>query len=175
MDAFRRVNEQRGQHGGVGDGFGSAGHGRDGARGGGFRQQGFGQEQGIRFEDVFESLFGGAVGGGIFGADTGAGFGGQGAGMGFASAFGLGSGGEWETGFEELFGPPGYNDGRSGGREHGRSDGFRAQEDTRRGGAGMTWGEFLDLFRHQFVGGSPYGYAGGPPPADLFDTWHTDW
>ncbi|KAK1976420.1 hypothetical protein LZ30DRAFT_734709 [Colletotrichum cereale] len=93
-----------------------------------------------------------------------------GAGAGGSRSFGFfgcgGGGGGGGTSFEGVFGSPGHLSCRTE-YDPGTGFGFEDQEDVRRGGAGMTWAEFTELFRHR--------YAGGPPSVDLFDGWDTDW
>ncbi|KZL87869.1 hypothetical protein CI238_08730 [Colletotrichum incanum] len=149
VEALRRVQEKRQQgrgSGGDGDGGLGMGVGND-ALEGGLGQQGLGTGEEIRFEDLC---------GGVFGS-TGSG------------RRGGGGGG---ISFEEVFGPSGNLPGGAG---YSTGFGFGGQEHVRRGGAGMTWAEYMELFRRRYDGGTSYGYAGGPPPADLFDRWHTDW
>ncbi|EFQ32720.1 hypothetical protein CGRA01v4_09343 [Colletotrichum graminicola] len=173
LEALRGAQERRRQER-SGGGYWAGGPGM----GGGPGPQNLGDGEETRFDDLFGGVFGAAEGrrrgdaggGGLFGAGAG--------GSGGPGFFGGGRG----TSFEGVFGSPGEFSGREQygfgtGTSTGTSTGFGVgdQEDVRRGGAGMTWAEFTDLFRHRYDGGSSYGYAGGHPPADLFDSWHTDW
>ncbi|KAL0937422.1 palmitoyltransferase ERF2 (DHHC zinc finger domain-containing protein) [Colletotrichum truncatum] len=172
MEALRRAGERRRTETA---GFGGMGMAEGGAGFGEYDQQAFGTHRGMSYEDIFEGLFGHSGGGfsgrgsggqerGYFGVDSG--YGGQGGPFGSASSPGLS--------FEELFGSPGYGDGyiQQGGYTGGRAP---TADNSRRGGAGMTWDELSDLFRARRDRISPYGYASGPPPRDLFDRWHSDW
>ncbi|KAK2025197.1 hypothetical protein LX32DRAFT_685377 [Colletotrichum zoysiae] len=166
VEALRRARERRWQ--GKNGGNWTAGLGV----GGGARPHGFGDGGETRFDDLFGGVFG-AAGGGSHGDDGG----GEtfGARAGGSSGFGF-FGGGGATNFEGMFGSPGgLPDRAQYGAGAGAYFGFGDQEDVRRGGAGMTWAEFTELFRHRYDGGRSYGYAGGRPPADLFDSWHTDW
>ncbi|KAK1968714.1 hypothetical protein LY78DRAFT_654884 [Colletotrichum sublineola] len=175
MEALRRARERRWQERSGGGGGGGDGAGVFGTRGGPGPQD-FGDDEETRFDDLFDDLFGAARGGGR-GDDGGEGRGAFGAGAGGPRGFGFfGGGGGGRTDFEGVFGSPGDLPGREQyGTGTATGFGFGDREDVRRGGAGMTWAEFTELFRHRYDGGSSYGYAGGRLPADLFDSWHTDW
>ncbi|KAI8289615.1 hypothetical protein K4K56_007611 [Colletotrichum sp. SAR 10_98] len=179
MEAFRRRAGADGRGGGSGSGGGGGGGGgrmgmdeREGYGGaGGYEPRGYGAEREMGFEEFLSGVFGGGGFGGRFGPE--------------ASGYGYGSGGGGVgVSFEEMFGPPpGFGEGSSpgvgGGYGGGRGPGYnRADEQNerdRRGGAGMTRDEFDNMFRARFEGPSINGYASGPPPADLFDRWYTDW
>ncbi|GKT42580.1 uncharacterized protein ColSpa_02761 [Colletotrichum spaethianum] len=166
VEVLRRTQRRQqgmGDDGGLGMGFGG------GAMGGGLGQQAPRAGEDIHFEDFFGGTWGSTEGGrrggggrGRFGADAG--------------WFGFGGASRGGTSFGEMFGPSDHSPGGAGyGAGAGCSFGFGDREYVRRGGAGMTWAEFMELFRHRYDGDSPYGCAGGPPPVDLFDNWHTDW
>ncbi|KAK1574309.1 uncharacterized protein LY79DRAFT_524174 [Colletotrichum navitas] len=164
MEALRGAQERRRQER-SGGGYWARGPGM----GGWPRPQNLGDGEETRFDDLF------GAGGRSRGDNGGGGMFGAGAGDSGGPGFFFGGGG---TSFEGVFGSPGDLPGRAqDGPGTGTGTGFRFgdQEDVRRGGAGMTWAEFTEMFRHRYDGGSSYGYAGGHPPADLFDSWHTDW
>ncbi|KAH0420800.1 hypothetical protein CcaCcLH18_13808 [Colletotrichum camelliae] len=168
MEAFRRR-----AGGGGGGGMGEReGYGRGG--GGGYEPRGYGAEREMGYEEFLSGIFGG----GRFGPEA------DGYGYGYGSG---GGGGGVGVSFEEMFGPPpgfgegpsspgaggGYGGGEGPGPRRGADD--HQNERDRRGGAGMTRDEFDNMFRARFEGPSINGYASGPPPADLFDRWYTDW
>ncbi|KAH9227561.1 hypothetical protein K456DRAFT_1742309 [Colletotrichum gloeosporioides 23] len=174
MEAFRR------RAGGSGGGSGSGGGGRmgmderEGYGGRGYEPRGYGAEREMGFEEFLSGVFGGGGFGGRFGPE--------------AIGYGYGSGGGGGVGvsFEEMFGPPpGFGEGSSPGAGGGYGGGGgglgynreadEQNERNRRGGAGMTRDEFDNMFRARFEGPGINGYASGPPPADLFDRWYTDW
>ncbi|KAK2039262.1 hypothetical protein LZ31DRAFT_89389 [Colletotrichum somersetense] len=166
VEALRRARERwQGRSGG----HWTAGLGMGG---GAPPPHGFGDGEETRFDDLFGGMFGAAGGGGHGDDGEGEMFGAR---AGGSSGFGF-FGGGGATNFEGTFGSSGdLHDRAQYGAGAGTHFGFGGQEDVQRGGAGMTWAEFTELFRHRYDGGSSYGYAGGRLPAHLFDSWHTDW
>ncbi|KAK2777879.1 hypothetical protein CKAH01_11925 [Colletotrichum kahawae] len=172
MEAFRR---RAGGGGGGGGGMGER-ESYGGGGGGGYEPRGYGAEREMGYEEFLSGVFGG----GRFGPEA------DGYGYGYGYGYGSGGGGGGVgVSFEEMFGPPpGFGEGPSspgaGGGYGGGGPGPRRGADDqnerdRRGGAGMTRDEFDNMFRARFEGPSINGYASGPPPADLFDRWYTDW
>ncbi|KAL3301626.1 palmitoyltransferase erf2 [Colletotrichum asianum] len=173
MGAFRRRAGGDGGGGGSGGGGGGGRMGmdeREGYGGGGeYEPRGYGAEREMGFEEFLSGVFGGGGFGGRFGPD-GYVSGGGGVGVSFEEMFGP------APGFGEGSSSPGTGGGYGGGGRPGYSRGADEQnERDRRGGAGMTRDEFDNMFRARFEGPSINGYASGPPPADLFDRWYTDW